>query len=159
MKRRGKPLGCFPHQAQKVELRRDRRNGMRPTTRPFSTPVNGGTTQASPAASERSEDTVQRELRILRKSLCRVGNTALCAVTHSLFPPTLCERRHRGFACRLVAMCCALDVAVVAARPHPGAALRRAALQCLNWCMRAPRAWAACALVWKAPTRAKSGME
>src|SRR5262245_66018775 len=35
------------------------------------------------------------------------------------------SRSHRRLACRLVAMGCAFDVAVVTARPHPGAALRR----------------------------------
>jgi hypothetical protein len=39
--------------------------------------------------------------------------------------PSLRERRHRSLACRLVAVRRALDVPVVAARPHPGAALRR----------------------------------
>src|SRR5262249_25188138 len=39
------------------------------------------------------------------------------------------ERRHRSLARRLVAVRGALDVPAVAARPHPGAALRRSRLQ------------------------------
>jgi hypothetical protein len=42
----------------------------------------------------------------------------------SLSPPTLNERRHRCLAGRLVAVRRALDVAVVPARPHPGAIRR-----------------------------------
>src|SRR5262245_48630041 len=38
--------------------------------------------------------------------------------------PALSERRHCRLARRLVSVCRALDVAVVAAGPHPGAALR-----------------------------------
>src|SRR5262249_22795536 len=42
--------------------------------------------------------------------------------------PALGERRHRCLACRLTVRG-ALDVPTVAARPHPGAALRRSRLQ------------------------------
>src|SRR5262245_33185245 len=44
-------------------------------------------------------------------------------------PPALGERDHRGLARQLVAVCRALDVTPVAARPHPGAALRCCRLQ------------------------------
>src|SRR5262245_15076966 len=40
-------------------------------------------------------------------------------------PPRLSERRHRGLARRLIAVCRALDVPAVAARPHPGRASLR----------------------------------
>src|SRR5262245_3847524 len=43
--------------------------------------------------------------------------------------PALSERRHPRFAGRLIAVCRAFDVAVVAARPHPGAIPRRSRRQ------------------------------
>src|SRR5262245_10609318 len=52
----------------------------------------------------------------------------VCSVLHGLeietYPPALGERCHRSLACRLVAVCCALDLPIMAARPHPGAACR-----------------------------------
>src|SRR5262245_27788858 len=42
----------------------------------------------------------------------------------SFAPPAFCEHCHRRLACRLIAVRRAFDVAVVPARPHPGAALR-----------------------------------
>ena len=59
------------------------------------------------------------------KKHCLCFGLLMTSIVDGSNPARAHSRSHRRLACRLVAMGCAFDVAVVTARPHPGAALRR----------------------------------
>src|SRR5262245_65574474 len=69
---------------------------------------------------------------IILGGLFSSGNAPPAAAPRACLPlpaPALCERRHRLLARGRIAVRRALDLAVVAARPHPGAILRRSRRQ------------------------------
>src|SRR5262245_38335975 len=75
----------------------------------------------------------------------------------ALLPPTLGERRHRGLARRLIPLCGAADVAVMAGCPHPLAVLRADCIEQEN--AADDDAVLKHVVVIVAPTRGRSALE